>query len=97
MAEALRIIKERDGWKGLRRGMGPRIMTVAPSTAISWLSYEFFSESIFGLGSGRVADCEDIDGKCGMPFASCESGMSESVVPEEGMWRMPCHSNKPVF
>jgi hypothetical protein len=24
--------------------MGPRVMTVAPSTAISWLSYEFFSE-----------------------------------------------------
>lgn len=44
MAEALRIIRERDGWKGLRRGMGPRVMTVAPSTAISWLSYEFFSE-----------------------------------------------------
>lgn len=46
MAEALSIIKERDGWKGLRRGMGPRIMTVAPSTAISWLSYEFFSASL---------------------------------------------------
>jgi solute carrier family 25 iron transporter 28/37 len=45
MAEALRIIRERDGWKGLRRGMGPRVMTVAPSTAISWLSYEFFSKS----------------------------------------------------
>jgi hypothetical protein len=25
--------------------MGPRVMTVAPSTAISWLSYEFFSMS----------------------------------------------------
>ena len=49
MAEALSIIKERDGWKGLRRGMGPRIMTVAPSTAISWLSYEFFSASLFSF------------------------------------------------
>jgi solute carrier family 25 iron transporter 28/37 len=45
MGEALRIIVERDGWAGLRRGMLPRVMTVAPSTAISWLSYEFFSES----------------------------------------------------
>jgi hypothetical protein len=45
MGEALRIIRERDGWKGLRRGMLPRVMTVAPSTAISWMSYEFFSES----------------------------------------------------
>jgi solute carrier family 25 iron transporter 28/37 len=49
MSEALRIIRERDGWKGLRRGMGPRVMTVAPSTAISWLSYEFFSESRLSL------------------------------------------------
>lgn len=46
MGEALRIIRERDGWKGLRRGMLPRVMTVAPSTAISWMSYEFFSELI---------------------------------------------------
>ncbi|RSH77483.1 Fe(2+) transporter [Apiotrichum porosum] len=42
MGEALRIIVERDGWKGLRRGMVPRVLTVAPSTAISWMSYEFF-------------------------------------------------------
>ncbi|KAK4685106.1 hypothetical protein P7C73_g5053, partial [Tremellales sp. Uapishka_1] len=45
MAEALRIIRERDGLRGLRRGMLPRVLTVAPSTAISWMSYEFFSES----------------------------------------------------
>ena len=49
MAEALRIIRERDGWRGLRRGMLPRVLTVAPSTAISWLSYEFFSEHPFFL------------------------------------------------
>ncbi|EIW72314.1 hypothetical protein TREMEDRAFT_66814 [Tremella mesenterica DSM 1558] len=42
MAEALRIIRERDGLRGLRRGMLPRVLTVAPSTAISWMSYEFF-------------------------------------------------------
>ncbi|WOO79802.1 putative mitochondrial carrierc [Vanrija pseudolonga] len=42
MGEALRIIVERDGWRGLRRGMVPRVLTVAPSTAISWMSYEFF-------------------------------------------------------
>ncbi|WVR08332.1 hypothetical protein IAU60_005385 [Kwoniella sp. DSM 27419] len=42
MSEALRIIRERDGWRGLRRGMLPRVLTVAPSTAISWMSYEFF-------------------------------------------------------
>ena len=45
MAEALKIIVARDGWKGLRRGMSARVVTFAPSTAISWASYEFFSES----------------------------------------------------
>lgn len=42
MSEALRIIIARDGMNGLRRGMLPRVLTVAPSTAISWMSYEFF-------------------------------------------------------
>lgn len=42
MGEALKIIVERDGWRGLKRGMLPRVLTVAPSTAISWMSYEFF-------------------------------------------------------
>ncbi|WRT69391.1 uncharacterized protein IL334_006375 [Kwoniella shivajii] len=42
MGEALRIIRDRDGLRGLRRGMLPRVLTVAPSTAISWMSYEFF-------------------------------------------------------
>lgn len=64
MAEALRIIWERDGWRGLRRGWVPRVLTVAPSTAISWMSYEFFSESYFGsaelvslLGAARTCSC----------------------------------------
>jgi solute carrier family 25 iron transporter 28/37 len=47
MAEALKIIVARDGWKGLRRGMSARVVTFAPSTAISWASYEFFSECYF--------------------------------------------------
>ncbi len=44
MTTALRIIYDRDGFRGLRRGMSPRVLTFAPSTAISWASYEFFSE-----------------------------------------------------
>ena len=52
MAEALRIIVARDGLKGLRRGMSARVVTFAPSTAISWASYEFFSE--FGIARGFV-------------------------------------------
>lgn len=43
MWQALGIIWERDGWRGLKRGIAPRVMTFAPSTAISWMSYEFFS------------------------------------------------------
>lgn len=43
MSEAIKIIWERDGLKGFRRGMSARVVTFAPSTAISWLSYEFFS------------------------------------------------------
>lgn len=54
MGEALRIIVERDGWKGLRRGMVPRVLTVAPSTAISWMSYEFFSEFYRGIGHSHT-------------------------------------------
>ncbi|KAG7553591.1 hypothetical protein FFLO_03023 [Filobasidium floriforme] len=46
MAEALKIIVARDGWKGLRRGMSARVVTFAPSTAISWASYEFFKSLI---------------------------------------------------
>ncbi|GHJ84020.1 hypothetical protein NliqN6_0422 [Naganishia liquefaciens] len=42
MLEAIKIIWERDGLKGFRRGMSARVVTFAPSTAISWLSYEFF-------------------------------------------------------
>lgn len=45
MWQALGIIWGRDGWRGLKRGIAPRVMTFAPSTAISWMSYEFFSES----------------------------------------------------
>ncbi|KAJ9121045.1 hypothetical protein QFC24_005026 [Naganishia onofrii] len=42
MSEAIKIIWERDGLKGFRRGMSARVVTFAPSTAISWFSYEFF-------------------------------------------------------
>ncbi|ORX38028.1 carrier [Kockovaella imperatae] len=51
MLEALRLIRERDGVKGLRRGWIPRVLTVAPSTAISWMSYEFFKVLIRQRGT----------------------------------------------
>jgi len=43
MLDALRIIWRRDGARGFGRGLVPRVMTIMPSTALCWLSYEFFS------------------------------------------------------
>ncbi|KAI9886580.1 MAG: autophagy protein atg9 [Watsoniomyces obsoletus] len=38
--EAASIINRRSGWKGFFRGLGPRVLTTMPSTAICWSSYE---------------------------------------------------------
>lgn len=38
--EAVTIIKRRHGLKGFFRGLGPRVVTIMPSNAICWLSYE---------------------------------------------------------
>lgn len=44
MADAFRIIWQRDGAKGFARGLSPRVLTFMPSNALCWLSYEFFSK-----------------------------------------------------
>jgi len=44
MADAFRIIWQRDGFRGMWRGVSPRVVTFMPSNALSWLSYEFFSK-----------------------------------------------------
>ena len=44
MTDAFRVIWKRDGLKGFGRGLTPRVLTIMPSTALCWLSYEFFSE-----------------------------------------------------
>ncbi|RXW16623.1 hypothetical protein EST38_g9231 [Candolleomyces aberdarensis] len=46
MGDALKIIWKKDGLRGFSRGMTPRILTVMPSTALCWLSYEFFKAAI---------------------------------------------------
>ncbi len=46
MAGAFKIIWARDGLKGFARGLTPRVMTTMPSTALCWLSYEFFSTCV---------------------------------------------------
>lgn len=45
MADAFKVIWARDGLKGFGRGLAPRVITAMPSTALCWLSYEFFSKS----------------------------------------------------
>lgn len=40
LADAARIIYRSHGLAGFTRGMGPRVLTAMPSTALSWLSYE---------------------------------------------------------
>lgn len=46
MSDALKVIWKKDGLRGFGRGMTPRILTVMPSTALCWLSYEFFKAAI---------------------------------------------------
>ncbi|KAJ7224432.1 mitochondrial carrier domain-containing protein [Mycena pura] len=46
MLDALRVIWARDGLKGYSRGLTPRVLTIMPSTALCWLSYEFFKAAI---------------------------------------------------
>jgi len=46
MVDALRIIWAKDGLKGYGRGLTPRVLTIMPSTALCWLSYEFFKAAI---------------------------------------------------
>lgn len=45
MADAFRVIWKRDGLKGFGRGLTPRVLTIMPSSALCWMSYEFFSSS----------------------------------------------------
>jgi len=44
VSDAVKLIWKRDGAVGFTRGITPRILTVMPSSALCWLSYEFFSE-----------------------------------------------------
>ncbi|KAK7056192.1 Fe(2+) transporter [Paramarasmius palmivorus] len=44
--QAFGIIWRKDGLKGFARGLTPRVMTTMPSTALCWLSYEFFKAAI---------------------------------------------------
>ena len=43
LIDAFRVIWSRDGVKGFGRGLSPRVLTIMPSSALCWMSYEFFS------------------------------------------------------
>ncbi|KAI9511613.1 mitochondrial carrier domain-containing protein [Russula earlei] len=53
MLDALRVIGRRDGLRGFLRGLTPRVVTHMPSNALSWLSYEFFSDDAGGAMTWR--------------------------------------------
>ncbi|KIY70316.1 mitochondrial carrier [Cylindrobasidium torrendii FP15055 ss-10] len=46
LPDAFKLIWARDGIKGFARGISPRVLTAMPSTAICWLSYEFFKAAM---------------------------------------------------
>ena len=46
LQDAIRMIYARSGWRGFIRGILPRMMTHAPSTAICWTVYEYFKWSL---------------------------------------------------
>ncbi|KAF5316256.1 hypothetical protein D9619_006204 [Psilocybe cf. subviscida] len=46
MQDAFRVIWARDGLKGFARGLSPRVLTNMPSSALCWMSYEFFKAAI---------------------------------------------------
>ena len=43
LIDAFRVIWTRDGFRGFGRGLSPRVLTIMPSSALCWMSYEFFS------------------------------------------------------
>jgi len=40
LMEGVRLLHRREGWRGFFKGVRPRIITSAPSTAICWSAYE---------------------------------------------------------
>ena len=49
MGDAFKVIWARDGLKGFGRGLTPRVLTIMPSSALCWMSYEFFSKTYLFL------------------------------------------------
>jgi solute carrier family 25 iron transporter 28/37 len=49
--DAWRIIHQREGWAGFRRGALARALAQIPATALSWATYEFFKVLITSSSS----------------------------------------------
>ena len=67
ITDAFKVIWARDGLKGFSRGLSPRVMTNVPSSALCWLSYEFFSESFLLNIPLQISDA--VDTRQRLPFA----------------------------
>ena len=53
MVEAMKIIHQREGFKGFARGLAPRVLTFMPSNALCWLVSIFNSSR---LQSNQILD-----------------------------------------
>ena len=75
MVDAFKVIWTRDGIKGFARGLTPRVLTIMPSSALCWLSYEFFSTCL------SPCHCDDFFAECCVqrrPFGPIKSQFTGS-------------------
>ncbi|RKP07304.1 mitochondrial carrier [Thamnocephalis sphaerospora] len=59
LRDAFRIIYRRNGMRGFVRGIGPRVLSHMPSTAICWTTYEYFKWVMGAQEQQRIAESEE--------------------------------------
>ncbi|KAI8828062.1 mitochondrial solute transporter [Chytriomyces cf. hyalinus JEL632] len=77
---AVGLIYRQSGWNGFFRGIGPRVMTHVPATAISWTTYEFLK--IWFVGTSEAPSKVAAATSAVLPFrkVECENGCKCSSV-----------------
>jgi solute carrier family 25 iron transporter 28/37 len=58
MRDAFRIVYTRKGWRGFMKGLGPRVISHVPATAVCWTTYEYFK---FFLGEPSISVSREPD------------------------------------
>ncbi|KAJ3247229.1 Fe(2+) transporter [Chytriomyces hyalinus] len=78
--DAVALIRRQSGWRGFFRGIGPRVMTHVPATAISWTTYEFLK--IWFVGTPEKPAKVSVASSVVLPFRKleCEKGCNCSSV-----------------